>query len=355
LTENKLNKIPICTGIGLLALDVILNGSPQTPPRFHAGGSCGNVLTILSYLGWNTFPIARLADNNASKELIKDLKRWNVNTELVVCKEEGSTPIIIHRILKDKEGKPKHKFEFRDPLTGIWLPRYKPVIAKDVEEITKKQPISQVFYFDRANRAAIDLAKINKENGALVFFEPSSIKDIRLFKQALEVSHILKFSNERIKNYKELFPTQQTELEIETLGKDGINYRYSKTKKAKCWKLIESYKLDDTIIKDSAGAGDWCTSAFISTLGVEGIISFNNSKASDIKKALQYGQALGAINCCFEGARGIMYSIKPSLLDKAVKCLQQEIKFDFLFKNKSKSTLTAKSSNSKPSSLSSLF
>ena len=322
LPESKLNTIPICTGTGLLALDIILNGSPQTPSKFQAGGSCGNVLTILSYLGWETFPIARLADNNTSMKLLSDLERWKVNTDLIVKKKEGSTPIIIHRISKDKDGKPKHKFEFKDPLTGVWLPHYKPVIAKDVEEIVKKHPIANVFYFDRVNRAAIELAKINKTNGALVVFEPSSISDIKLFRQALEVSHILKFAYDRIKNYEKLFPIQQTKLEIITLGKYGLRYRFSKTKRAKNWILLDSYKLDDKVLLDSVGAGDWCTAGIIASLGKNGIISFNSSKSSDVENALQYGQVLGAINCCFDGARGIMYNIDKETLDKTVLFLQ---------------------------------
>jgi sugar/nucleoside kinase (ribokinase family) len=318
-----LSKLPTCTGTGLLALDVILNGNPETPPKFQAGGSCGNVLTILSFLGWSSYPIARLANNKASAELLKDLKEWNVNADLIATKTEGSTPIIIHRILKDKNGNPKHKFEFKDPHSGEWLPRYKPVLVKDVEEISQKQPTANVFYFDRVNRASLELAKFNKRNGAIVIFEPSSAKDDKLFKEALDIAHILKFSKDRINNYEELFPTQQTVLEIETLGKDGLRYRFDVAKSAKKWKSIDSSKIDDSIIKDSAGAGDWCTAGIISQLCSKDFESFINMETSDIENALEYGQALGAINCCFDGARGIMYNISRFLLDKAVISLRQ--------------------------------
>jgi len=355
LADYKENKDFVCVGTGLLALDVILNGRPETPPKFQAGGSCGNVLTILSYLGCRSFPIARLADNRASTELLSDLKMWDVSTDLIVSKKEGSTPIIIHRIFKGKDGKSKHKFEFKDPSTGIWLPQYKPVIAKDVDEITKKHPNANVFYFDRVNRASIELAKYNKSNGALVVFEPSSIKDIKLFKQALEVSHILKFSKDRINNYQELFPDQQTILEIETLGKDGLQYRFSKTRKAKKWKRVVSYKLDDDFIKDSAGAGDWCTSGIIYLLGTNGFKSFSNMLTSDIENALLYGQALGAINCCFDGARGIMYKKDRNDLDKAVSSLQQRSEYNAFIEFLSDSDTTQKSITHDLPSITSLF
>lgn len=353
MIDYKHNTNPVCIGSGLLALDVILNGSPATPPKFNAGGSCGNVLTILSFLDWNAFPIARLADNKASQELLNDLNDWNVNTGLISSKKDGSTPIIIHRILNDRDGKPKHKFEFRDPFSGAWLPRYKPVLARDVEEITRKQPFAHAFYFDRANRASIELAKYNKKKGAVVIYEPSSIKDLKFFKEALEVSHILKFSNERIKNYQEIFPNQQTILEIETLGKKGLRYRFDKSLKAKEWKTIVSYKLDEALIKDSAGAGDWCTAGIISQLSSIGADAFINMESSAIEHALQYGQALGAINCCFDGARGIMYNINRTTLDKALFCLQNSN--GYLLNTILKSTLTNKFVTQKLFTVASLF
>jgi sugar/nucleoside kinase (ribokinase family) len=305
----KLKTNPTCIGTGLLALDVIVNGNPQTPPKYFAGGSCGNVLTILAFLGWDSFPIARLADNNASKEVISDLKKWNVNTGLITRKEDGSTPIIIHRILKDKEGKPKHRFEFRDPDTGAWLPRYKPVLSAGVQEITKSHPKATVYYFDRANRASIDMAKVNRENGALIFFEPSSNNEPRLFREAMQVCHIVKFSHERVSNYHELYPESQAILEIETLGKDGLNYRFSKTKKNAGWKKLKSFIIKEEDLVDAAGAGDWCSAGIIDLLGKNGAKTLLKAKNSEIEYALKYGQALGALNCCYNGARGLMYNL----------------------------------------------
>ena len=44
---------PVVVGTGLVALDVVINSDVHRPPRLWAGGTCGNVLTILSYLGWH--------------------------------------------------------------------------------------------------------------------------------------------------------------------------------------------------------------------------------------------------------------------------------------------------------------
>lgn len=327
----------ICIGTGLVALDVILNGKPETPAKFFAGGSCGNVITILSYLGWDTYPVARLANNTATKEIENDLKLWNVHTSLLTKTIDGRTPIIIHRILKDKEGNPKHRFEFRDPDSGKWLPSYKPVLNKELENITDKQPKKvNVFYFDRINRGAIELAKKNKEFGAVVFFEPSSIgQNLKQFQECLEVADVIKFSSERIPNYHELFPIQQVPLEIETLGSKGLRYRFSLSKKAKNWHNINSFKI--THLVDSAGAGDWCSAGIINKIALSGIESFQSLDKIKLKSALNYGQALGALNCYFEGARGLMYEIsEKSKIPLLIRNVIEEGKTFPKFKNTQK-------------------
>lgn len=296
-----------CVGTGLLALDIILNGNPSTPPKFHVGGSCGNVLTILAYLGWDTYPIARLSRDTHSKKLLNELKNCRVNTKFITRSVDGSTPIIIHRITKNAKGQPIHRFEFKEPETGNWLPRFKPVLNSNVTKIESILPKAEVFYFDKISRSAIELAKLNKEKGALVFFEPSSIKNIKMFNECLEVCDIVKFSQDRISNYSELFPVQRTMLEIQTTGKDGLIYRFGKHIKSRKWKKLSGYMITDLI--DSAGAGDWTSAGIILRFGKQGRRGFLRKKEASIKEGLDFAQRLGAINCFFEGARGAMNNL----------------------------------------------
>lgn len=324
-----------CVGSGLIALDVIVNGSPNTPAKLCAGGSCGNVLSILSFLGWESSPIARLSNNNASENLFNDFKKFKVDTSLISCTSDGSTPIIIHRILKDKFGNPKHKFEFRVPETGAWLPQYKPVLKTAVDTIIGEKPTANVFFFDRISRSSLDLAKYYKSKGALVVFEPSSMKNDKAFHEALTLANIVKFSHERITNYDNEFPQPVCDLEIQTLGKGGLKYRL-KTSKGNSWKLMPPFLIEDAI--DTAGAGDWCTAGIISELGREGAKSFFESGLNEIENALNFGQALGAVNCIFFGARGMMYNLTPSILTKYTSELlsNKSIKINDL--NQSKNT-----------------
>ncbi|MBC9813942.1 carbohydrate kinase [Crocinitomicaceae bacterium CZZ-1] len=305
----------VCLGSGLVALDVIVNGNPSTPAKLCAGGSCGNVLSILSFLGWKSSPIARLSNNNASENLLNDFKKFNVNTSLISCTSDGSTPIIIHRILKDKFGNPKHKFEFKIPETGVWLPQYKPTLKTAVDSIINEEPTANVFFFDRISRSALNLAKYYKSKGALIVFEPSSMKNDKAFQEALALANIVKFSHERIANYDTEFPQPMCDLEIQTLGKDGLKYRL-KASKSNLWKLIPPFLIEGVI--DTAGAGDWCTAGIISKLGHKGVKSFFDSGLNEIENALNFGQALGAVNCIFFGARGMMYNLTPNMLENYI-------------------------------------
>jgi sugar/nucleoside kinase (ribokinase family) len=323
--KRRVNKKPICIGAGLVALDVILNGDPKTPPKIFAGGSCGNVLTILSFLEWRTYPIARLANNPASKELVDDLKSWKVNTLLVSRTSDGSTPIIIERIKKDKQGNPIHRFEFRNPEDGEYLPGYKPVLSKEVENLVKVSPVPKTFYFDRVNRASIELAKTYKDLGSFIFFEPSSISEPRLFEECLNICDVIKFSSDRIPNYSELYPKQRVPLEIETAGKDGLRYRYGKSLSSLKWTHLKPYKIGGFV--DGAGAGDWCSAGVISRIGTSGSHVFRNLRKKKIEEALLFGQALGAVNCCFDGARGIMYNLSKSTIDDIVKRIKKHKDF----------------------------
>lgn len=301
----------VCYGAGLVALDVILNGSPDSPAYLTAGGSCGNVMAILAFLGMEATPIARLANDKAAKEVLKDLTSWKVNSDFVSKTTDGSTPVIIHRVLKDKLGKPKHRFEFKDPESKTWLPQYKPLLASFVKELDLRRK-ADVFYFDRASRATINLAERFKNEGALVFFEPPSMTDLRLFTQALEVSDVIKFSSDRIDGFDKSFPSAIVPLEIRTLGAAGLEFRSNHFRDASRWEQVSATPLTQDLVVDSAGAGDWCSAGIINTL-----LSYKKDSMSSLNKtqiidALAVGQSYSAVNICFIGARGAMYHLSKT-------------------------------------------
>lgn len=300
---------PICLGAGFIALDVVMNGGSNSPSYLTTGGSCGNVMSILAYLGWDAAPMARLSNDKAASVILADLAAFGVNQKFITTKQDGSTPIIIQRILKDNAGTPKHKFEFRDPENGKWLPQYKPVLTSYVDTIELHNPSPRIYYFDRANPGTIELAKKCKDANALIFFEPNSVGDIRLFKIAVAISDVIKFSSDRIKNYDEIISTHRCPLEIRTLGREGLEYSFRKPLHARNWKRLNPIQLDQKLVKDPSGAGDWCSAGIITGLGPGGAKSFNEFQETEIVSALNIGQSYSALSICFTGARGLMYHL----------------------------------------------
>jgi len=337
---KKTNIKQIWIGTGLIALDVIIDEINNNPQELLSGGSCGNVSSIMTFFGFDSYPIARLKKNLATTELTKDLKKWKVKTKLVTATKDGSTPIIIQRIKTNKQGNPIHKFEFKDPKNGTWLPNYKPVLSAEVSNIVKNAPIPSVFYFDRINRGSIDFAKFYKSKGSLIYFEPSSIGEMRLFEECLQVADIIKFSTDRISNYESLFPIQRVPLEIQTHGIEGISYRFGKKLNEKKWHKLPVFSISGLV--DASGAGDWMSAGLMTTIGKQGSKGFENLDSKKVIAALRFGQALGSLNCFYNGARGLMYNHTKSQIETLVKQLQKsKADYTLLVKNKNKKSKKA--------------
>jgi fructokinase len=280
------------------------------PPA--AGGSCGNVLTILSLLGWTSYPIARLRDDSAADLLLEDIERWGVKSSLISRGPSGSTPIIVERIHLGRNGHTWHHFEWTCPTCGAWLPRFRPVLATQVPAIVGKAPKPRVFYFDRVARGILELARAARSHGALIIFEPSSVKEPRLFRECLGVADILKYSSERMDYAHELLRDVAAPLEVATFGEHGLRFRWRGGRSVPRWRTMEATPTPG--LRDAAGAGDWCTAAVAHSLGRGGRASLEEASLGDVEAALAVGQGLAALNCQHYGARGLMCSLPPKRL-----------------------------------------
>lgn len=298
--------LPLAMGTGLIALDVVVTEGDPSDPLLMTGGTCGNVLLALSYLGFRVAPVCRLEDDEAAGLIREEFHDWGVDTTYVSVGEDGSTPVIFQTIRPNPGGVPTHSFSWRCPACGKRFPAYKPALASTAEAIAANMSSPRVFFFDRVNRGALVLAEKASELGALVMFEPSSVGDHGLFKEAWSMSHVVKYSHERLADIPDSleFGTNQL-LQVETLGSDGLRYRAKFGNRATSpWKTLKALKAPTLL--DTAGAGDWCTAGLLHRLGCNGTEGFRGVKPSELEAALRYGQALAAWNCGFVGARGGM-------------------------------------------------
>jgi len=314
---------PSIVGTGLIALDVIIEADGKRKPWMWTGGTCGNVLAIMSYLGWQAFPVSRLNGDAASRYVEEDLIRWQVHLDYARTTPGSRTPIVVHRILKTPKGLPFHRFSWTCPNCGAWLPGYRPVLASAARSIAERLGSPNVFFLDRVSRGALILAKACIAKGALVFFEPSGLGEPRLFREALRLAHILKYSNERVRSLQGVGNGGGPLLEIQTLGAEGLRYR-SRIAGAMTdgWERLEAYQVAK--LRDAGGAGDWCTAGIIHGLAQKGLAGLSNICRSQLEEALRFGQALAAWNCGFEGARGGMYAVdKPTFRRQVQSIISQ--------------------------------
>jgi sugar/nucleoside kinase (ribokinase family) len=311
---------PVVAGTGLVALDIVLSEVSGAPPRHWAGGTCGNVLAALAYLGWRALPIARLQPGIAAERICEDLTRWGVSDRFLDVAEDGSTPVIVERIAASPTGGPRHSFSWRCPSCGTPFPPYKPILVSVAETISPKLGHPQVFFFDRVSPGALYLARACAERGAIVFFEPSSVSNTMLFRQAWEIAHVVKYSHERLSELPEVGVGDGPRLLVETLGEAGLRFCNRITnRRSALWEDSPSFPTAD--LKDTAGSGDWCTAGFLSQVASEGLKGLLRVSVDRLRTSLRFGQALAAWNCGFEGARGGMYSVKPRDFERQISAI----------------------------------
>ena len=247
------------------------------------------------------------------------MKKWKVKTKFIEQEKNSNSPRIIERIFSGKN--PRHRF-YTKCEHGKWLPNRKAFLLRSLETIQDKIPKSNVFYFDRATPSAFELAKNLKKQGSIVFFEPPKfLHDDKNFMQCLQISDIVKHC------YEQAEATEQSNvkipLEIQTMGKDGLQYR-ARILKQRAWKKMPAFPVSNLV--DAAGSGDWLSAGLIH------VLFQNESKFAPTQKklesALRFGQALASLNCHFVGARGIMYNLtKPRLFSLTEKILKNQRPF----------------------------
>ncbi|WP_081448434.1 PfkB family carbohydrate kinase [Fulvimarina pelagi] len=301
---------PKIFGAGLIALDLVIGPDPATPVRSWAGGTCGNVLSIMAYLGWDAYPIARMNGDPASDRVRSDMARWGVHLDWANCAPTTHTPIIVQEIRRGRDGRPRHRFSWACPHCGEWLPSFKAVTVSAVEAIKPALAGASVFFLDRLSRATLTLAAEASARGAVVVFEPSGKSNDKLMAEAIALAHVVKYADERLAGVDGVMAEgSATLVEVQTLGEQGLNYRHRLDDSVSDWTRLSA--IPAVRLTDTCGSGDWCTAGLIAGAAAGGQGGLRRIGAGGVKSALRYGQALAAWNCGFEGARGGMYAVEP--------------------------------------------
>lgn len=314
LRVQKVRTVPLCIGAGFVAMDIV---EAEDLTFAAAGGSCGNVMALLAWMGWNAAPVARLGDDSAGRFVRQAFSDINVSTDYLSEEKGVQTPIVIQRFVETKDGERTHRFSLTCPECGGWLPRYRAATLKHAASVIEEVRAPKAYYFDRVSPSGLRLAEWAKREGSLVVFEPSSIGDERKFQQAVDLCDVLKYSHDRLGHVPDLTKVTSPRLVIETRGEDGLRVRWRGR-----WSVLPAFEAPHFV--DAAGSGDWCSAALIHKIGEKGAAGLDSLNKPRLDHALRFGQALAAINCGYEGARGAMMVLTHAKLNKALAALSQK-------------------------------
>ena len=139
--------------------------------------------------------------------------------------------------------------------------------------------VPDVFFFDTAAAGHRELARILREKGTLVYFEPCNPKDPACMK-SVELADVVKFSNEDFPDvsFLERYPDK---LFIQTLGgPEGARFRFP----GHDWQVVPGFVNDNVI--NPEGSGDWTTMGFLSSLWRSGGVRFASLTPERVAAAL---------------------------------------------------------------------
>lgn len=300
-------------GAGLITLDLIV-GDLHTNRFWHqAGGTCGNVLSILTHLGHRTAAVARIGQDRAGDILTERLAAVGVDCRYVLRDPQAATSRIVEII---REGKvPTHRFLFKCPLCKRGLPRNGSPTLELASRSSAAFAKPAAFFFDRASDPILLMAREARKADALVVFEPARIGSSDEFAEALRCSDVVKYSGQRLRASLDVLLSATDSiprLVIETLGSRGLRYRLRNSGSVfDGWLHQEPIKT--AAIADTAGAGDWCTAGLLKRLLAHDPCT--RWEPASIDSALAYGQALAAASAAFEGPLGYLEAASPSEIE----------------------------------------
>lgn len=301
MNKEKQGKKLTCLGAGTFPLDNLQekNGKDVKTIYQHVGGTCGNVMSILAWMGWHTLPAARLDDSETGLLIKADLESYGCDTRFVSNTPDGGTTIldIIHKTGRD--GKPKTAYMAHSPRGGrfvnhrFWTLKQAQTLFDSLEEMP------DVFFFDRCAPGNILLAQLFHERGVLVYYEPNEPVD-RNFLRAVATSDIVKFSNEKHPDvsFTEGFTDK---LFIQTLNEKGLRFKL----RAEGWMTIPPEHNPHAV--DGEGAGDWTTSAFINEMGHHHMLTFDRIHLPNTWHCLQEAQRVASESVSYIGAKGLIH------------------------------------------------
>lgn len=321
-------------GAGLVCVDIVYDKSST---KIMNGGSCANVLSVLSQVGYDCSVLREKYSDPLESFLSATLTTLRVK-QIYYKSSRKSVP----RIIEDISGA-DHSFYTVCPICGKKILTLRLPAKEDVKSVSEAVGNADVFYCDRSSSGLKDLMEVANKQRKIVFYEPNSSRNLNSLLETALLSDIIKFSKDRIPMgiAERIRKTNsRVKLIISTDGAKGLTFSHRREKgEMSPWITIPS-SFSGPIV-DSSGAGDWLTAGFLSELLSEREdLSLNKLYNDDvIAKTMVSGMKYSQLCCAAIGAQGFFYTPeyseefnKLSSHNREIKRLQPE-NFSFETKN----------------------
>lgn len=282
--------------------------------REEVGGTCGNVMSILAWLGWDARPLVCLDDSPEGLKVAADLKRFGCDCRHVTNLPGGGTTLLRCTHKKDAEGRHVMSVRAGSP-GGSRFPRRRYLRARDEApaflEALEEAPA--VFFFDDPTAGNRLIAKGLRERGSLVYFEPSKM-ETNADLEAIHISNIIKFSDENVPvvAFADAFDDK---LFIQTMGANGVRFKLA----GHDWVRLPAVPSGNVV--DTEGAGDWTTAIFLDQFLSESQNGLEGVSEEEIERALTVAQTVAAQSVSFISSLGMIHEAEAEMVPDALELI----------------------------------
>ena len=297
-------------GSGIYNLDTIVVRDYPEWPRLRpfadnvvleeVGGTCGNVMSILAWLGWDAKPLACLDDSPEGMKITKDLKRYGCDCCYVTNTPCGGTTLL--RCTHKKDGEGKHMMSVRAGSPGgSRFPKRRFLRARDEAPVFLEalDEAPAVFFFDDTAAGNRLIARGLKERGSLIYFEPSRVVS-NADLEAVGISDIIKFSEENIPDMS-FADAYEDKFFIQTMGAEGVRFKLGNQP----WVTLPGVQAKSVV--DTEGAGDWFSSVLINELAERRLMSMDVLSREGLLSAIGKAMEIAAESIGHMGSKGLIH------------------------------------------------
>ena len=273
----------------------------------EVGNTCGNVMTMLPYLGVDTYPIAHLDESPQGQKITADLERYGADTRFVKNSPDGGTTLMtcVHKL----DAKGEHVMSHRATAPNSRFPKRKLLRKDEVPAFVAQIGFRpDAYFFDVSEAGPRELAAAMKQQGVLVYYEPEGNKEMGKFLRCVAVSDIIKFSGANILDTA-FVAAYKDKLFIRTMGAEGMEFNL----RGQGWRKVAPVPNDHVV--DWEGAGDWTTSVILAELCKQGLTDIARLTEDDVRRVLETAAALASRSVSYMGSKGMISRSHPSHTD----------------------------------------